>query len=225
MGIYLTRSPNNTIQNNIFAYQENGIGTSGRTHIQGIANCGVQLRVQAQRGETWGSPNPHDLCGTWIHGLSTQRQVITVCETTSPCIDAGATLPYCNNTTGALRDRRVRAMTSARTKPAEPHGRLQSHCRWTPAGPGMGLGHTASRHAQSRMAGHIGCLIWFEYCLRKLIYPRPTPPANSHKAQYQRLAAMRGKGRVAVAVGRTIIEIVYHLLKEGQLTRVGRRPF
>ncbi|HYN87138.1 MAG TPA: transposase, partial [Ardenticatenaceae bacterium] len=39
------------------------------------------------------------------------------------------------------------------------------------------------------------------------------------RAMYHRLAARRGKNRAAVAVGRTILQIAYHLIKRGESYR------
>jgi transposase len=39
---------------------------------------------------------------------------------------------------------------------------------------------------------------------------------SSLRARYYRLVARRGKGRAAVAVGRTILEIIYHMIERGE---------
>ena len=97
VGIYLTRSPNTLIENNIFAYQENRIGsiwpdsTSKASLIAGY-NCVYRLN-----GATpWGSPNPHDLWGVNPQFVNPAAGDYSL-QTTSPCIDAGATLTSVTN--------------------------------------------------------------------------------------------------------------------------------
>jgi hypothetical protein len=92
VGIYLTNAPNVTIKNNIFAYQENGVGSiypdaaSKATLVAGYNNV---YRLNGQKPS--GTANPHDLWGVDPQFVNPSQDDFSL-KSTSPCIDAGETL-------------------------------------------------------------------------------------------------------------------------------------
>ncbi|MDR3575115.1 MAG: choice-of-anchor Q domain-containing protein [Anaerolineaceae bacterium] len=95
-GIYLTRVANAVIENNIFAYQENGTGSirpdssTSRTLTVGY-NC-----VYRAGGKPWRAADPHDVWNVnpmFVNEASADFHL----QSDSPCIDAGRTITSVTN--------------------------------------------------------------------------------------------------------------------------------
>jgi transposase len=84
---------------------------------------------------------------------------------------------------------------------------------WTGICPGNE--QSAGRRKRSRTTkGNV----WLRRALCQAAWGAARTKDSYFQAQYRRLAGRRGKKRAAVAVGRTILEVIYHLLKDPQAT-------
>lgn len=96
VGIYLTESSNAVIKNNIFAYQENGIGSiwpdgSSIPTLDADYNC-----LYRRGGEPWGTANPNDVWGLDPLFVAEAAGDFHL-QPSSPCRDAGLVLPLVAN--------------------------------------------------------------------------------------------------------------------------------
>ncbi len=57
---------------------------------------------------------------------------------------------------------------------------------------------------------------WLRSVLTKAAWAASHSKNSYFRAQYRRLAARRGKKRAAIAVGHTLLVVIYHMLKDGR---------
>ena len=62
---------------------------------------------------------------------------------------------------------------------------------------------------------HIDLDRWLRSALAQAAWAASHSKGNSFQAQDRRLAARRGKKRATIAVGHTLLVVIYHMLKDG----------